>query len=365
LPEITSGRRLLARVLRRREAPEPVAAWRAVPEDALRNLSVAEKKAYIGAMLPLMRNGRRIERRNLRRLYQLFAFMEMPAEARLELVAAMDTRTPRALESLPHFTDKRVRRSLLGEAIAIAGRARSRETKEYLGRLGSHLGVKPGDSGKWTRLFEKLTDVENRVAATLGKTGHIVRLNDRKLETFKKAVASVGVPAAVLFPLGTVGLSAEGITTGLVALGGGFLLPAGIAMATGLGVAVAIGISTKKILDMAMPTTDSDRVSIDIEKLNAEAIEIERSLDSIDGGTDRTRIEEARARIAGMIRKMVPLSEREQAKLQAAFDHARILGDRYLDYLAHDREFLASRNPSAAKDVAGLLAYDATLTKLY
>lgn len=362
LPDITAGRRLIARMLGRGDAPEPVAAWRAVPEDALRNLTVAQKKAYVGALLPLMRNGRRIDRRKVRRLYQLFAFMEMPAEARIELVAAMHTRLRLAPESLPHFSDKRVRHSLVNEAIALVGRRPSDETKGYIARLAAHLGIKPGDSVKWTRLFEKLTDIENRAAAMLGKTGHIVRLNDRKLETFKKAVASVGVPAAVLFPLGTIGLSADGITTGLIALGGGFLLPTGIAMATGVGVAVAIGISTKKILDLAMPTTDSDRVSIDIEKLNAEAVEIERTLDAIDGDApDRRRIEDARARIARMIREMVPLSERDRAKLQEAFDHARILGDRYLDYLAQDREFLESRNHVAAEDVAGLLDYDAAI----
>ncbi len=70
------------------------------------------------------------------------------------------------------------------------------------------------------RLLEKLTDLENRAAAMLRKRGHIVRLDDRRLEIFKKSVAAVGVPSAVLFPLGTVGLSAEGITTGLIALGG-------------------------------------------------------------------------------------------------------------------------------------------------
>ncbi|HJU28818.1 MAG TPA: hypothetical protein VJ718_06590, partial [Candidatus Binataceae bacterium] len=303
---------------------------------------------------------RRIERRRIRRLYQLFAFMEMPAEARIELVAAMHTRLRLTPDALPRFGDRQVRHSLLDEAIAIGGRAPSSEARAYIAQLGAHLGVKPGDSAKWTRLFEKLTDIENRAAAMLGKSGHLVRLNDRKLETFKKAVAAVGVPAAVLFPLGTVGLSADGITTGLIVLGGGFLLPTGIAMATGVGVAVAIGISTKKILDMAMPTTDSDRASIDIERLNAEAIEIERALDSIEGvAPDSRRIEDVRARIAQMVREIVPLSERDRTKIQEALQHSRILGDRYLDYLARDREFLESHNHVAAEDLAKLLDYDA------
>ena len=83
----------------------------------------------------------------------------------------------------------------------------------------------------------------------------------------------------MIFPLGTIGLSVEGISTGLVALGGGFLLPAGIAMVTGLGVAVALGVTSKKILDLVWPTNDADRTSIDIEKLNADAARIREVLD--------------------------------------------------------------------------------------
>jgi hypothetical protein len=221
------------------------------------------------------------------------------------------------------------------------------------------LNLKAGEAGKWTQFFEKLTDLENRVAATLGKKGHIVRMDARKLEIFKKAVASVEVPGAVLFPLGTVGLSVEGITTGLVALGGGFLLPASVAMVTGLGVAVALGVSSKKILDMVIPTTDADRISIDIEKLNADATEITKVLDDATGGDpNRKKLEEAHAKISEIIKKIVPLSDAERAKLEAAFAHARILGDRYLDYLATDRDALENRNHVGADEVAALLELD-------
>ena len=64
---------MLARVWRKRDIPEPVAAWRAVPEAALLALTPAERVGYIEALLPLMRSGRTIIRRRLRRLYQLFA----------------------------------------------------------------------------------------------------------------------------------------------------------------------------------------------------------------------------------------------------------------------------------------------------
>jgi hypothetical protein len=345
--------------VRTRDVPEPVAAWRSVPEDALRALCVAEQTAFVETLLPLIRHRRRIERRALRRLYQLFAFMEMPEPTRLDVVNALHTRLRLAPERLPDLTDIRIRRAMMIEAAALAGRSPSREAKAYLDRLAAHLKLKSSEERRWTAFFEHLTDAENRVAAMLGKRGHIVRLDDRKLEIFKKAVAAVGVPAAVLFPLGTVGLSAEGITTGMVALGGGFLLPASIAIVSGLGVAVALGVSTKKILDLVMPTTDADRLSIDAEQLHRGSIDIERIL---DGATrpdaDQGKLEEARAKIAEIIRKIVPISEADRVKLAAALDHARTLGARYLEYLTQDRDTLDARNQLGADELAALLELD-------
>ena len=359
IPDIESGRRLLARIVGARDVPEPVAAWRAVPEEALRALDPAEKSAFIGALLPLARRGRRIERKALRRLYQLFAFMEMPERERHELLTALHTRLRLAPDPLPLFREAEVRRTLMIEAVGLAGRLPSREAQDYLARLAAHLKLKPGEERRWTAFFEHLTDTENRVAAMLGKKGHLVRLADRKLEIFKKAVAAVGVPAVVLFPLGTVGLSAEGITTGLVALGGGFLLPASIAMVTGLGAAVALGVSAKKILDLVMPTTDADRFSVDMEGLNAGSAEIEKILEAAAAeDADRRKVEEARAQIAEIIRKIVPLSAAERLRLTAAVDHARALGERYLDFLTRDREVFEERNQLGAEEIGALLELD-------
>ncbi|MBV8772909.1 MAG: hypothetical protein JO166_11365, partial [Deltaproteobacteria bacterium] len=241
LPVVPSGRRMVPdlgsfarRVFGPSDAPEPVSAWRAVPETELAALSLQQKKAFMAALLPLLRNGRSPQRRNLRRLYQLFAFMEMPAADRLELLSALD-RGPQAAPEIPSYS-RNVRRSLADEAQLFASNLSSRAALDYASLLRVRLNVEPGNSRKLARLLERLTDIENRAASLLGKRGHIVRLDDRRLESLKKSVAAIGVPTAVLFPLGTVGLSAEGITTGLLALGGGFVLPAGIAMVTGLGV---------------------------------------------------------------------------------------------------------------------------------
>src|SRR5271154_1509305 len=270
---------MLARVLRKRDTPEPVAAWRAAPEGALQALEPEAKATYIEALLPLLRSSRTIGRRHLRRLYQLFAFMESAAEQRHAALNALYTRLRLEPRGLPAFLKAEVRKSLVTEAVAMAGRSPSPEAKAYLARLREHLRVKASDETRWEQFFERLTDAENRVAASLGKRGHIVGLDDRKLEIFKKAVASIGVPAALIFPLGTVGLTVEGITPGLIALGGGFVLPTGAAMVTGIGVVVAMGVSSKKILDIVWPTTGADKASIDLERLNADATQIQRLLD--------------------------------------------------------------------------------------
>jgi hypothetical protein len=360
LPDLEAGKRLLARVLRRRNTPEPVAAWRAAPEAALVQLSPAEKSAYINALLPLMRTSRTIDPRRLRRLYQLFAFMEMPQGARRDALAAIHTRLRLEPPELPLFVDREVRRSLLNEAVALAGKSPAREVADYISRLRTHLGVKADEANRWMQFFERLTDLENRVAAALGKRGHLVRLDDRKLEIFKKAAASVGIPLAVIFPLGTIGLSIEGITTGLMALGGGFVLPASAAMVTGLGVAVGLGVSSKKILDMVWPTTDADRASIDIERLNADATRIQQVLDgAVASDANRAKVEAARAEIGRIIQGMVPLDAAARERLAAACAHARELGDRYLEYLARDRDALERSNHLGADELAALLELDA------
>jgi hypothetical protein len=350
---------LLARITGRRDLSEPVAAWRSVPEAALTAISDGEKSAYIRALLPLMTRGRRLERANLRRLYQLFAFMEMPAASRQEFLLALEDAPRFVPESVPMFRDWRVRQSLIDEAAAFASHARSREAVQYVDSLRIHLKVKSISSRKLTRLFEKLTDLENRAATVMGKRGHLVRLDDRRLEIFKKSVAAVGVPSAVLFPLGTVGLSAEGITTGLMALGGGFLLPAGLAMITGLGALVAVGITSKRLLDLMMPTIDADRASIDVQQLRRGVVEIERLLDEVAGeGAGSAALQRAQERITSIIGRIAPLTQAQRAQILAGLEYAHTLGARYLGYLADDRAALEARGHNVARDIGELRQRD-------
>jgi hypothetical protein len=357
--DLFERRGFAARIFGKPDAPEPVSVWRTAPQAALAALESKEKKAYIAALLPLVGYGRKLKRRNLRRLYQLFAFMGMSAAERFGLVIDLAGGTYSMPEFVPIFRNAAVRQSLVEEAELFAANASSREASAYAAYVRLRLNVKPGHSRKLARLFEKLTDVENRAAAFLGKRGHIVRLDDRRLETFKKSVAAIAAPCAVLFPLGTVGLSVEGITTGLIALGGGFILPAGVAMVTGLGVAVGMGLTTKRLLDMLLPTVDADRASIDVLQLRRGVVEIQRLLDEVAGeSANAALLEQARRRIADIMHGITPLSDAERARIESALDHARILGERYVASLEHDRAALEERHRALAQELGRLLEVD-------
>ncbi len=357
--ELPYLRGFVERVLGKADSAEPVSVWREAPEAELLDLTLPDKQAYLAALLPLVRDGRKLRRPNLRRLYQLFAFMEMPAAARLELLDALGQGPRAAPEAVPFFRNPRLRLSLAEEAEFFASNAPSRVALEYADLLRVRLRVKRRNSRNVVRLLEKLTDIENRAATLLGKRGHIVRLDERRLEVFKKSLAAIGVPSAVLFPLGTLGLSAEGITTGLVALGGGFILPAGIAMLTGLGVAVALGITSKKLLDMMMPTVDADRASVEFQQFSSGIIELQRLLDEVTNDhADSALTEHARARITQIMQRIAPFTVNQRTRIEAALNRARILGDRYLSSLEHDRTAVQHRHPAFAQQLKDLLELD-------
>jgi hypothetical protein len=353
-----------SRVLHKNDVPEPASAWRPTPQAALVALSAEEKKFYIASLLPLVCSGRKLNRANLRRLYQLFAFMELPTLDRLTLLGRLESRSEPALARVLYFSDLEVRCSLVEEAEFLAENTPSRAASDYIASLRFRLKVKRVKSRKLNRLFEKLTDVENRAASLLGKRGHVVRFHERRLELFKKSIAAVGVPAAVLFPLGSIGLSAEGVTSGLIVLGGGFILPAGLAMLTGLGAAVAMGITTKRLLDMLMPTIDADRSSIDIQQMRRGAVEVQHLVDEVAADpVDSAKRERVRERIVEIMQRIAPLSEAQRARIESALQETRILSDRYCSMLEQDRALLEQRRDALGRELGGVLASELQMAK--
>jgi hypothetical protein len=100
-----------------------------------------------------VRKRKTVRLHNLRRLYQLFTFMEIPAESRIELVSALFTKLRLEPEPLPYFGDENVRRSLVQEAVVFAGKSPDAAVINYIGRLATHFGIEPNQTAKWTVTF--------------------------------------------------------------------------------------------------------------------------------------------------------------------------------------------------------------------
>ena len=328
-----------------------VSVWPTVPEAELARLSTDEKRAYIGTLTPLVRTGHRLHRENLSRIYQLFAFMQMPPADRYDLLSKIAGGHQDARGVVFQPSSWEVRSSLVEEVDRLASNAPSRTAFEYAASVRVRLGVRTTNRRKLSFILEKLTDIENAAAVVLGKSGHVVRQADRRRELLKKSVAAIGVPAAILYPLGTIGLSSEGVTTGLLALGGGFFLPAGAAMFTGLAIAVAIGLTSKKILDMLMPTVDSDRASVNVEELDKSVAAIEGLLNEAVNRPDAAARAYLRQRIVQIIERITALTETQRSSIQRALNHADNLREYYLSSLEIDGNALRECHPELAREL--------------
>jgi hypothetical protein len=130
-------------------------------------------------------------------------------------------------------------------------------------------------------------------------------------------------------------------------------------MVTGLGAAVALGVTTKKLLDMLMPTVYADRASLDVQQLHRDIIEVQSLLDECaeDSG-DPAAMEHARVRIREIMQRIAPLTNAQRARIASAVDHERTLGQRYLVTLEHDRAALQSDHHVLAEELERLREID-------
>jgi hypothetical protein len=126
------------------------------------------------------------------------------------------------------------------------------------------------------------------------------------------------------------------------------------------GFLYADGVTSKKILDLVLPRSGAGRVSIDIEKLSADAAKIRQVLDeACANNCNQAKFEKARAEIAKIIERTVASSHVDRVKLQAAIEHTRCLGERYLTFLAEDFETLEGRSSEIGTyEVVSLLELD-------
>jgi hypothetical protein len=108
-----------------------------------------------------------------------------------------------------------------------------------------------------------------------------------------------------------------------------------------------------------MPTIDADRVSIDLPELHRGVLAAQRLFDELaDDAADPAALAQARERIAAIMQKIAPLTAAEHARIEGALNRARMLGQRYVASLEHDRAALAAQHCELARELGRLVELD-------
>ncbi len=256
-PEVRPGRRA--------RNSSPACAVRRIPrlklqkeQKTLADLSPEEQGQYLNALLYLLVPFDPPEERQLQRLYQILAMMELSSDRRQAFLKTLFLSTDPPDSGGLSPTDEVVRLSLGKDLLALAHSSSPEENRA--GRIA--LLVKGLQlTSDQVKVLNQWTDWENKALAKIGRSDLTVESKDLPVEAMKKASA-VGVPLTALYMSGSVvGFGAAGITSGLATIGSAAGLTAlGLnPMTAGIAALILGGVAVKKILDATLPTTKADQ----------------------------------------------------------------------------------------------------------
>lgn len=216
---------------------------------ALLNLSPELKLAYLETLLPIIMADKEVSVKELRRIYQLFAIMDLSSEDRMKVLSEL------FFEKLPLsdkfsvnsdlVADENLKISLAKDAMVIDEIEKDKETSRIVNHLVQVLGI----SQKKIEFLKDWVAWENKIMEKIGRGDLKISRDDMPSELISRA-AALGIPLAALYFSGSViGFSAAGITSGLAAIG----LKSGIValgfnpMTAGIVALIMMGISIHTI----------------------------------------------------------------------------------------------------------------------
>ena len=234
-------------------------------ETSLALLSSEEKEEYLRLLLPIFRIGEKVSQNGLRRLYQIFATMELGQIGRQRFLNAFFLESIPELHKFESSFDKRTSISLAKDALALAEATPVRETRHQASRLVEHLGI----TSAQIQFLHQWINWENKILLKIGRGDTVVQEEELPTELFKRA-AAIGVPLGALYFSGSViGFSAVGITSGLamigrMAVGKTLLIGLGLnPMTAGIVILLISGLTIKKILDTILPNVQGDKENLE------------------------------------------------------------------------------------------------------
>ncbi|MDF1816761.1 MAG: hypothetical protein P1V20_31450 [Verrucomicrobiales bacterium] len=229
-------------------------------------------RAYVLSFLKPSMVDQKIRPPEGERLYQIFATLEMPAGDRQDILHTAIFEPHQILEAeIPDelLTNDEIRMSLAKEGVAHLDTSKDTSEIVKIHEFLTSLAVRQEQIAflqEWVRW-------ENRLLEKIGAKDTELADEDNPSELLARATA-VGVPLASLYFAGSVGFSAVGLTSGLATLGtiSGLTLLGLNPMTAGIAALIVVGISVKKVCDVAFGSgrtkREQKRLQEEIERLS-------------------------------------------------------------------------------------------------
>jgi DNA-binding protein YbaB len=235
-------------------------------------MNLLQSKAYVMQLAKAIAADGVIDKNELQRIYEVMAAFELGADSRAEILDLLffNQKKLSKIEIDPDILDdEELRLSLAKDILFIKSQVENKATEAVAKKILKRLNVK----AKHLDFLSEWVSWENTVLKKLG-AGEVELADEKEINELASRAAALGVPLTALYYVGTVGLSASGITSGLAALGSvtGITLLGLNPMTAGIAALIIGGISVKKICDFALKVGKKK----DIEKALHKAKSIEK-----------------------------------------------------------------------------------------
>lgn len=228
------------------------------------------QRAYLMALAKVILADGLVEPTELVKFYGVFSVFETKDTARLAWMDKLffEADSVREAAVAPEILQDDALRLTLGRDAIFLSQGKAPRTKAAVEKLLSSIRLSPEQIevlSQWVRL-------ENEILRKIG-AGEEWLAEEKSFQELVSRAAAVGIPLAVLYSAGIVGLSAVGITSGLAAIGGytGLVILGLNPMTAGIAGLIMAGVSVKKVSDYALGNT-----SAQVKALKAELEEFRK-----------------------------------------------------------------------------------------
>jgi len=226
-----------------------------------------QSKAYVLQLAKAIAADGVVDKKELRRIYEVSAAFELAADARTEILDLLyfNAGKLKSMDVDPELIkNDEMRIALAKDVLFVESQEEDPATEEAAKGILDRLGVTPAQLD----FLREWVSWENAALRRLS-AGELDLADEGSVKELASRAASVGIPLSALYFAGAAaGFSAVGITSGLAALGGasGLVLLGLNPMTAGIAALIVAGVSVKKLCDFALNRGKKKQIEAALQK---------------------------------------------------------------------------------------------------